>query len=443
MLLEPLNQWVLTELPRLNRSILARAEPPGTLAAEFSQSVLADLPPPEALDPADARRLTVLLGLSGSCVARHFQEEDLSRKARPRESFAALRAGPCGIPFPDYFARLTRTTRTGHPARDCYASLVRWNVPTIEVRIGGGPVVSVLPGCFADLRVRTYTGDPGEVSFFELLKKSEALELAANQALAPIADGDVHILSAEAEQRTRMATALLLDIAHLNHDFAKRPPERGGLRPDHFMDVFRQFAVHWERGDVPPSGAQDPEFLRRDFLLGIAFPDYGTHIRRNFPSMLDEERRTLTALMGRPSLTAALLEVLGLDDAALEAMTREQTRAALRRHPMLGAWYGLLNANAKVGAVHLMLAEKYLFKPQHTRDATGVGDRPLVSNRTGTTGMDEPMLVRLARARQRHALRRLGPPAVRRPDRSLLNAPDLEDTRPGLAADVTLVGSRS
>jgi hypothetical protein len=51
-----------------------------------------------------------------------------------------------------------------------------------------------------------------------------------------------------------------------------------------------------------------------------------------------------------------------------------------------------------------MLTEKFLFRPQRERDATGVGDRLLVSNREGTTGMARPVLEQLAQARQRHPL---------------------------------------
>ncbi|HET9168471.1 MAG TPA: hypothetical protein VFN97_03510, partial [Actinospica sp.] len=58
--------------------------------------------------------------------------------------------------------------------------------------------------------------------------------------------------------------------------------------------------------------------------------------------------------------------------------------------------------------VHLWLTEKFLFKPQRVRDASGVGDREPVSNRRGTTGMQEPLLVRLARARREHPLRPVG-----------------------------------
>jgi hypothetical protein len=81
----------------------------------------------------------------------------------------------------------------------------------------------------------------------------------------------------------------------------------------------------------------------------------------------------------------------------------------VREHPQLATWYLLLAANARIGAVHLMLTEKFLFKPQRVRDASGAGDRPLVSNRQGTTGMKEPLLVQLARARRRHLLQFLAP----------------------------------
>lgn len=60
-----------------------------------------------------------------------------------------------------------------------------------------------------------------------------------------------------------------------------------------------------------------------------------------------------------------------------------------------------------------MLTEKFLFKPQHDRDRSGVGDRPLVSNRRGTTGMEEPLLVQLTRARRNHPLRPLGQLPIR------------------------------
>lgn len=411
---EQWNRWTLAELPRLNRAILSGGEPPEALTAQLRRRVLAELPAPGRFSPPDARRVLVLLGLAGASVARHYQETDLSRKARPSESFDRLAVGVAGTPFLAYFAELAVMTGTGHAPRDSYASLVRWNAPETRVEVDGETVVR-LPGSFPGLEIRTYTEDPGELAFFELLKKSEAFELAVNDTLEPVADGTVDIRSPDAARRALAAARLMAALIRFNQDFAARPAERGGLRTEHFMDVFRQFAVHWRPGDLPPTGAQDPEFIRRDLLLGIDFPGYPEQVRHLLPALLDDERAMLERCLTRPALPAALLDSLGLSGSALVVCTAESLGRIVREHPQLAAWYLLLAANAKFGGVHLMLTEKYLFKPQRDRDRSGVGDRLLVSNRRGTTGMEEPLLVQLTRARRNHLLRGLG----RLPDQEL------------------------
>jgi hypothetical protein len=271
-----------------------------------------------------------------------------------------------------------------------------------------GEVASLIPGCFPDLHIRTYTNDRGEVAFFALLKQSEALELAVNEALDPMAEGTIDILAPEATARALDATRLMRSLIYLNQSFAALPPERGGLRSDYFMDVFRQFAVHWRPDDLPPTGAADPEFLRRDFLLGINFPDYGDHVRQVFPALLAGERAMLEHCIQRPPLGMRLLAALGLDPADLAAADLGTLQREVRSHPELAVWYLLFAVNARFSAVHLQLTEKFLFKPQRARDSMGIGDRPLVSNRRGTTGMEPPLLVRLTRARSAHPLRTLG-----------------------------------
>jgi hypothetical protein len=401
------NRWTLEELPELNRSVLAGRESAEILTERLRRAVLDELPSPETVSPDQACRLLVLLGLAGSSVARHYQEADPTRTAAPARSFELLAAGPSRIPFPAYFARLAAVSGTGHPPRDCYASLVRWNAPTTRVE-ADGETLAVLPGRFPDQETRTYTGDAGELSFFALLKKSEAFELAVNELLEPLADGSADLLGPDAVGRVLLATRLMDAMIRFNQDFAALAPERGGLHTAHFLDVFRQFAVHWELGDLPPTGAQDPQFLRRDFLLGIDFPDYAKHVRRIYPSLLESERTMLERQSVRPPLPTALLASLGLDAGTLSRCKASSLRALVREHPQLAAWYLLLAANAKFGAVHLMLTEKFLFKPQRTRDASGEGDREPVSNRRGTTGMAESLLVRLTQGRRNHPLRFLG-----------------------------------
>jgi hypothetical protein len=396
------NAWVLAEMGPLNQDILTRRRPPGALGSELARSVLADLPSPEALPVRQAQQMVVLLGLAGASLGRHYQELDPGHRATPERAFDLCPVGSEAVPFRAYFRRLAERTGTGHCHRDSYAALTRWNVPTTEVW-WAGERIAVLAGVFGDGLVRTYTGTADEQRFFELIKMSEAVELAINAALMPISDTTLDVRAPEALERVGLAVVLLAELRRLSAHFAALPPEEG-LRAEYFMDVFRQYAVHWEPGDIPPSGALDPEAMARDFLLGVRTPSYEEHTKRIFPALLDTEREMLTRLMGRPSLLDTALRSLGLDSLTLAEMSPAQLRRTVGRHPVLAALYLLLVAHARMSGVHLKMAKKYLFAPQRQREMAGLGDPGVVSNRLGTTGMDELYLEELTRARQQHVL---------------------------------------
>jgi hypothetical protein len=400
--LRQVGTWVLDELPGLNRAILAGEATPGRLTEILRVDLLHGLPHPDQLDVIDAQRQVVHLGLIGASVARHYQERTPDGKQYPEQAFAGLTVGAAELPFPAYFAALADRTGTGHCHRDTYASLVRWNVGTVEVRLNDR-TLATLPGVFDDGRVRSYTGSGGEERFFVLVKRSEAVELAVNNLLEPLTEPGARLHSPDAATRVRLAAGLLEALRRLFIDFAAEPPERS-MPAEHFMDVFRQFAVHWAPGDIPPSGALDPEALKRDFLLGIAVPDYDRRVRRLFPALLDDERLVLERLMAQPTLPQRLLATLAVDPESLAGADPVELRRLVRRHPALADWYRLLAAHARAAGSHLMLSKKFLFRPQNQRDRDGLGDRPLVSNRAGTTGMTETFLERLTRARREHAL---------------------------------------
>ncbi|MEV4640547.1 hypothetical protein AB0J80_24715 [Actinoplanes sp. NPDC049548] len=402
MELQQLGAWVLDELPAWNRAILSGEASAESFNAVIRENVLPGLPDPARLDPSEARRQVVHLGLIGASTARHYQERMPDGKANPERAFDGFAAGTEELPFLTYFAALTDRTGTGHCHRDSYASLVRWNVGTVEVRLDGRPL-AVLPGEFDDGRVRSYTGTGGEERFFVLVKRSEALELAVNTLLEPLADGDTRLDGPDVVTRVRLATGLLDALRQVFVDFAAQPPERS-MPADHFMDVFRQFAVHWSPGDVPPSGALDPEALKRDFLLGIDIENYDQHVRRLFPALLDDERAALDRLMAQPTLPERLLASCATDAGRLATAGPADLRRLLRDNPTLQDWYRLLTAHARAAGAHLMLSKRFLFKPQYQRDLAGVGDQVLVSNRAGTTGMTESFLERLTRARRNHPL---------------------------------------
>jgi hypothetical protein len=207
----------------------------------------------------------------------------------------------------------------------------------------------------------------------------------------------------EALEYVRLAVVLLAELRRVNAHFAALPPEEG-LRAEYFMDVFRQYAVHWTLGDIPPSGALDPEAIARDCLLGVQTPAYQKHTELIFPGLLGTERELLTRLMERPSVPHIALRSLGIDATALAAMSPARLRETVGRHPVLAVLYVLLVAHARMSGVHLKIAQKYLFAPQRQREMAGLGDPHVVSNRYGTTGMDERYLQQLTRARHQHAL---------------------------------------
>jgi hypothetical protein len=397
-----LNAWVLTDLPKLNRNILSHQCPPGQLGAELARSVLVGLPAPESLPVRQAQQMVVLVGMIGASLGRHYQELDSHHRATPERAFDPYLVGSEAVPFRAYFERLAAQTGTGHCSRDTYTSLTKWNLPTTEVW-WAGERVAVLTGVFDDGLVRTYSGTAEERRFFELVKMSESIELAINTALMPISDSTLDMSGPGALERVRLAIVLLEQLRHLNVNFAALSAEEG-LRADFFMDVFRQYAVHWTVDDIPPSGAVDPEWIARDCLLGVRVPGFEAHTRLVFPVLLDTERDLLTRLMDRPSLPEIALESLGLDALTLAEMSPAQLRETVSRHPVLAALCQLLAAHARMSGVHLKIAKKYLFAPQRQREMAGMGDPTVVPNRLGTTGIDEMYLAELTRARNQHVL---------------------------------------
>jgi hypothetical protein len=117
-----------------------------------------------------------------------------------------------------------------------------------------------------------------------------------------------------------------------------------------------------------------------------------------------------------------VLTSVGWSGTSLRAVGRDDLIRLVGEHPGLVDWYLLLAAHARAAGAHLMLSKKFLFKPQHRRDEAGLGDRPLVSNRAGTTGMNETFLERLTRARQDHLLAPLRTVVTRETEENATNA---------------------
>ena len=399
-------EWACHRLPELNRAILAGTIPPETLIDELTRDVFRKAPMAWKLSDRQAQQWVVYLGLFGSSVARHLQEREPLLKEWPARSFERMTIGN-GLPFLDYMTLIAQRTQAGHPSRDTYCSFVRWNAPTVKV-IWDGTMLGMLPGVFASDAIRTYTNTEEEALFIALLKKAEALELVANDLLLPVIQGLTAIDSKDARERLVVCATLLSAVHQLNLEFTVRNNDgQPVFTANHFMDVLRQFAVHWRNGDTPPSGAQDPEFLKRDFYLGTTTARYPEHVRRIFPGLLEAERQALEHAMDLPSLTSAVNRRLVAPEGVARTLAEKEPADLLcvaQEQPWLVPIYLLLRAHARVSASHLMLTKKFLFNPMRVREGAGIPDAVLVTNRAGTTGLIEQQLEALHKVRAEHAL---------------------------------------
>ncbi len=402
---EQIDNWIVAALPRLNRAVLDKQLTIEDLVVRANHRVLHTAPIPEELTPLQAKQLVVDIGLLGASIGRHRQESNLELLRTPQSSFLSLVASQDNIPFLDYMRRLAQRTHTGHPSRDAYASLVRWNVPTIEVK-WQGQVLGHNHSVFTNNVVRTYTGNQGEELFLILLKKAEALEASVNELLYPIVSGSVQVNSSHALEATILATTLLDAVHQINLEFtAKDEFGQHIFETAHFMDILRQFAIHWTAGDSPPSGAQDPEFIKRDFYLGYQFTGYTKHVYKIFPALLAPERNALEQAMRLPNIPSLLASLIGIDAAIFANGSPAQLLQLAVDYPCVIPYFFLMQANGRVASSHLMLTKRFLFKPMRERERRNIPDSPLVSNRAGTTGMLENLLEALAKPRRNHMLR--------------------------------------
>ena len=399
-----LEAWYRDELPRLNRAVLQNGAPPASVADGLA-AIAPELPGPDTLSAREAQQLVIGLGLAGSSVARHYQEQDI--RAQTASGTVVRRAAR--RPRPNCRSRTTSPRWPPGPAPGTTGGTRTppWCCGTCRPprSATGASCCPACPVSTPERHIYSYTGDPGETWFFELVKRGQTIELAVNGLLAPLAGRTtIGLASADGLRRVRLATTLLEALRLLFLEFADVPPGSTGMQPKYFMDVFRQFAVHWQAGDIPPSGALDVDALKRDFLLGTADEPYRQHIERVLPALLDRERAELVRIMHSPPLPVTLLHRLGLDPTVLAALPVNQLAELARTHPALTVWYSLLSAHARAAGGHLALSKRFLFNPQRHRDETGIGDKPLVSNRRGTTGMDESILDRLTQMRRDHPL---------------------------------------
>lgn len=109
---------------------------------------------------------------------------------------------------------------TGHPERDAYASLVRWNTPKVRTYWKDRQIAK-LGSEFNNGRIRTYTNTIGEQLILELFKKCETLEKAANGSLILLYEADAVTASNDGLEKLRIAAVMLAGVRRVLRDFLR------------------------------------------------------------------------------------------------------------------------------------------------------------------------------------------------------------------------------
>jgi hypothetical protein len=305
-----LYEWTKAALPELNADVLARR----SSVKDFLAAVQGALPVsenPTRCDLDECRRQLVVLGMIGSSLERHNQEDG----RRPGEALAALQVGRW--PFRRYIATLA--SRVGGPPRDSFQSFVMWNGSLVDVYLPGDtePLLQ-FPNVFQSSPL-TFSDDPAELLFLSLLKRCAALEAAANLLLWPLCEGLFELDDPAALTRVEDATVLMQCI----RSEMKRFRHSKDFTAPFFLDVLRQYACAWdgEGSYSAPSGAHDVEYVVRDLLLGTPVSHLDDHMDDPVPragplGTDDHPARSLRILVHRSS----------------GAPSRRRPRAAIAHH---------------------------------------------------------------------------------------------------------------
>ena len=184
-------------------------------------------------------RMVVLLGPCGSSIERHEQEQQLRTSGKENvkagRGLARLHVSTAHTPFLEYFTRVAEYV--GHIGRDTYQSIVSFNGPAYEVKHPFNPHQTLYTSASnIDGKWVTLTNNRQEIEFYDLLKRCEVLQVAANHLLAWVQDPAHDLDSMASVENVKVAAVLLNETGKLMSHFLRKSNFTG----EFFVDEFRQ-----------------------------------------------------------------------------------------------------------------------------------------------------------------------------------------------------------
>jgi hypothetical protein len=419
--------WTLEYLPALNEQVYQGTRTAKEMAASIEQSILNYLPAIDSTSLELKQQLLVVLGMLGSSLERHAQQEflkaeqvqiDRGKKDHPDpvipgSGLDMLQVGT-SKKFVSYFQQLAESI--GHPARDSFASFIVFNGPGLRVKHPvNGETICTVPDVLPGGKYCTFTNQLAEVEFICLLKKSFVLQKAANIFLEDLQEPTTDLTTPDAISSALNAAILMKSIYAQMLEFMKL----SSFSVDFFLDYLRQYACLWYSDFYlkPPSGANDYASIERDLILfdelfspAGGWPGYHQYAREVFSVILPDEIDKLKTAMARQSLESKICNYLSTNMIQLEQLSLQEMQDLLTAQPWLVAYCHVYISQKNLSHLHYSSVKKYLIRPKKVRDLKC--DRresiAVVSNRYGTTGMDPlGILKSLDLARSNHPLAKL------------------------------------
>lgn len=210
----------------------------------------------------------------------------------------------------------------------------------------------------------TFTENPGEILFNRAVNETNRLNTISSDALRQICNGNLSIRKAEAiaalDYSTQNTSAVLTEYRSLSK----------GMEPKFFATGYRTYLPTYPIKGVfwgGPNAANIPSQAQLDYLIGTVNSDYARTMEGRWRYLSADDQATLQADMALPSLTARLLEDLGLTSTEVEQMDLDALRKLMVQRPELQpalfSFEQLIKATNELTAFHWGLIQSHLVKP--------------------------------------------------------------------------------
>lgn len=333
--MEALLGWVRDELPGLNAAVEMDVLEPEALVEDF-RSLIARLAP-DYLSRWQARQHLQLIGFGLSSIEKHFREC----------------GHPPGYALAQFDGLETLLLKLGdlaaHPPRDSHYTYWLWNDGSLS-----------------------FTGDPQETFFYDMVCLTHVLHSESLDAIRPLCTGNVPLDHASVVERLQETAANLAQLHTGYRAFMQRGPDgQRNMEPVFFMRRMRTYLPTFPIGGMEWGGVNAANLavqMQIDYLIGAVNDDYAHVVEGRWRYLTVEDQAALALDMQLPSLLDVLLCAMHMTpDTLLSRPVQDVARCIAEltapEQDALAAYRDIVVNAGKLTAMHWALIQNYLVKP--------------------------------------------------------------------------------